>query len=269
MANLFIVPHDFTEVGDAALKHSVFLAKPRKTAIKLLHIVNNKSKVQEAQKKLEEIISNFKNDAIGVEISALVKVGNIFEDIGKIAEDNEAKLIIMGTHGAKGMQKVFGSYAIKVVTSTSVPFLVVQKEKVETQKFENIVVPIDLNKESLQIINIAGDIGRMFDAKIHVIGEKQSDPRLAQQIKIRVSIVKKEFQEKDVKSEIHIVDGSKSFQHKIMTFAKEQNADLIALAYYTSSLFPQFDSYAQSLLTNKENIPCLIVNSKLFSKIYF
>lgn len=269
MANLFIVPHDFTEVGDAALFNSFFLARPRETEIKLLHIVSDKSKGAAAHKKLEEIIEKHKDAAGSLKVTPLVKVGSIFEDIGKIAEDSEAKLIIMGTHGAKGMQKLFGSYAIKVVTSTSVPFLVVQKEKKVMESIKTIVVPIDLSKESLQIINTAGDIARMFGAKVHVVGEKQSDPRLSQQIKVRISIVKKEFEEKDVDSEIHILEGSKSYHTKIMKFALENNADMIAVAYYTSSLFPQFDGHFQSLLTNKENIPCLIANSKLLSKLYF
>ena len=121
-SNLFIVPHDFTSVGDAALKYALYLAKPRKTAIDLLHIVSSKENKRAALKKLTSIIENLDLGVGDVEVNAVVKVGNIFDDIGKIAEDKESRMIVMGTHGAKGMQKLFGSYAIKVVTSTSVPF---------------------------------------------------------------------------------------------------------------------------------------------------
>ncbi|PHR46267.1 MAG: hypothetical protein COA32_11985 [Fluviicola sp.] len=267
-ANLFIVPHDFTSVGDAALKYALFLAKPRKTEIELLHIVSNKSNGKAAHEKLSEIIKNLDLQVGDVDVKPVVKVGNIFDDIGKIAESKEARLIIMGTHGAKGMQKLFGSYAIKVVTSSSVPFLVVQ-DGVEHKEINNIVVPIDLTKESLQIINVAADIARTFDSEVHVLGETQSDPRLAQQIKIRISLVKKEYQEKSVKSNVNLISGSKSYQHKVLTYAKEHKADMIAMAYHSSSLFPQFDKYTQSLITNELNIPCLIVNSKLLSKLYY
>ncbi|MEX2485501.1 MAG: universal stress protein [Brumimicrobium sp.] len=267
-SNLFIVPHDFTSVGDTALKYALFLAKPKKTAIELLHIVSNKSNVEAATKKLEEVIKNLDLKVGDVEVKPVVKVGNIFDDIGKIAESKEARLIIMGTHGATGMQKLFGSYAIKVVTSTSVPFLVVQ-DGVTHSKIENIIVPIDLTKESLQIINVAAEVARTFDAEVHVLAETQSDPRLAQQIKIRVSLVKKEYQEKHVKSRIKLIEGSKSFQFKVLSYAKENKADIIAMAYHSSSLFPQFDKYTQSLISNDDNIPCLIVNSKLLSKLYY
>ena len=267
-SNLFIVPHDFTSVGDAALKYALFMAKPRKTEIELLHIVSNKSNGKAAYEKLTEIIKNLDLQVGDVEVKPVVKVGNIFDDIGKIAESKEARLIIMGTHGAKGMQKLFGSYAIKVVTSSSVPFLVVQ-DGVEHKQIKNIVVPIDLTKESLQIINVAADIARTFDSEIHVLGETQSDPRLAQQIKIRISLVKKEYQEKNVKSNVNLISGSKSYQHKVLNYAKEVGADMVAMAYHSSSLFPQFDKYTQSLISNDLNIPCLIVNSKLLSKLYY
>ena len=267
MSNLFIVPHDFTNVGDSALKYAIHLAKPRNTAIELLHIVSDKSKGMLAFQKLQEIISTLKDSAHGVDIKPLVKVGNIFEDIGKIAEEKEANFIIMGTHGAKGMQKVFGSYAIKVVKSTSVPFLVVQ-DTVHDYKFENIVVPLDETKESLQIINHAANIANMFNSKVYILAEKQSDPRLSQQVKIRISLVNKVYKEKNVNSEVHFLDKSKSYTNSVMEFAKKANADMVALAYHSSSLFT-FDSHSQNLITNDEHIPCLIVNSKLLSKLYY
>lgn len=265
MANLFIVPHDFSQVGDAALKHAIFLAKPRDTEIEVLHIVSEKSKAQAAYNKLQEILSAI--DCQGLSVKSLIKIGNIFEDIGKIAEEKEAKLIIMGTHGATGMQKVFGSYAIKVVTSTSVPFMVVQDAE-PLHKIERIVVPLDETKESLQIINHVGDIARTFDAEVLIIAEKQRDPRLAQQLKIRISLVNKECQEKQVKSDVQILEGSKSYTKKVIEFAKKNNADMIALAYYSSSIF-SFDSHFQSLITNELELPCLIVNAKLLSKLYY
>jgi nucleotide-binding universal stress UspA family protein len=267
MSNLFIVPHDFTSVGDAALQYALFLAKPKSTTIELLHIVSDKSKGKEAYAKLQSIIEKLDLPSPDIQVNPLVKVGSIFDDIGKIAEEKDAGFIIMGTHGAKGMQKVFGSYAIKVVTSTSVPFLVVQ-ESIRQNKIDKIVVPLDESKESLQIINHAASIARLFDAEVHIVAEKQRDPRLLQQVKIRISLVNKEYQEKGVKSEVHYLDGSKSYTKKIMNFAKSIDADMIALAYYSSSLF-SFDSHAQVLMTNDENLPCLIVNSKLLSKLYY
>lgn len=267
MSNLFIVPHDLTSVGDKALNYALFLAKPKSTTIELLHIVNDKSKVKEGYAQLESIIEKIDLTSSDIQVNALVQVGSIFDDIGKIAEEKNAALIVMGTHGAKGMQKVFGSYAIKVVTSTVVPFLIVQ-ESVSQNKMCKIVVPLDESKESLQIIKHAVNMARLCDSEVHIVAEKQRDPRLLQQVKIRISLVSKECQDKGVQSEVHFLEGSKSYSKKIMNFAKNIDADMIALAYYSSSLFST-NNHAQALITNDENLPCLIVNSKLLSKLYY
>ncbi len=269
MAHLYLVPHDFSTVADAAFEHAFFLANPRKAAIKLLHIVSDKSKIVAAEEKLKAVVERFADKNVeGLEVSVLARAGSIFDDIGGIAEELKAQLIVMGTHGAKGMQKLFGSHAIKVVTSTSVPFLVVQ-ETTPPSKINTVIVPIDTSKESLQIINVASYISALFDSKIYILAEKQSDPRLAQQLKVRISLVNKDFNEKKIDSEVVMLESSSPFQKKIRNFAKENGAELIAFAYHSDSLFPQFDGYAQSLITNKEEIPCLVINSKLLSKLYY
>lgn len=267
-ANLFIVPHDYTSVGDAALKYALFLAKPRKTSIMLLHIVSNKDKEKLALEKLEKIIENLDLGVGDGTVQASVAEGNIFDDISKIAEKNDARLIIMGTHGASGMQKLFGSYAMKVVSNSSIPFLVVQ-DGVNQSKLNNIVIPITTSKESLQIVHIAGEIAKTFESKIYVIAEFQSDERLAHQLKIRISLLKNQFEEKGVEAEIEILKTKKSFQKSIIDFAKSKNCDLIAVAHHSSSIFAQFEKYTQDLITNDEYFPCLVVNAKLLSKPYY
>jgi len=269
MANLFLVPHDFTAVGDAAFEHALFLATPIKARVKLIHIVSDKKKTHEALSKLEIVKDSFKDkNPDSLELEVMVKVGSIFDDIGKIADEENAHMVIMGTHGPKGMQKVFGSHAMKVVTSTSVPFLIVQ-EGVIPKKIENIIVPIDTSKESLQVISVASYISSIFDSKIFIVAEKESDLRLSQQLKIRISLVKKEYQEKNINSEVVFLEKGKPFQKKIREFALENNVQLIAFAYHSSSLLPQFDGYAQSLISNNEQIPCIMVNAKLLSKLYY
>lgn len=267
-ANLFIVPHDFTSVGDAALKYAMFLAKPRKTSIMLLHIVSNNTKAKAATDNLQKIIDNLDLGVGDGAVEAKVVEGNIFDDISKIAEKSDARLIIMGTHGATGMQKLFGSYAMKVVANSSVPFLVVQ-DGVDQSKLNSIVVPITTSKESLQIIHIAGEIAKTFDSTIYVIAEHQSDQRLSQQLKVRISLVKNQFEEKGVKAEIEILKSNKSFQKTIIEYAKKNNCDLIAVAHHSSSIFSQFEKYTQDLMTNDEYLPCLVVNAKLLSKLYY
>ena len=54
-----------------------------------------------------------------------------------------------------------------------------------------------------------------------------------------------------------------------MKYANEKNIDLISIAYHSESLLPQFDTFAQSLITNEQQLPCMVLNSKLASALYF
>lgn len=265
--NLYIVPHDFTPVGDAAYRYALHLGKHVHTEIQLLHLTTSKGDSMRANAKMDEVISRFEIPS-GVEITKLIKEGSIFEDIGKISKSEGAQLIIMGTHGSSGLQRLFGSNAMKVVTSTETPFLIVQKDT-PLNELKNIVVPIDLTKESLQIINIAGDMANIYGATVHVVGEKQNDELLSQQMKNRILIVKNQYDERNVPNSVEFMKGGGSFQKKVMTYCKEKNIDLIALAYHSESLLPQFDTFAQSLITNDQKLPCMVLNSKLASALYF
>ena len=115
----FVVPHDFSEAANNALMQAIEIAKPSGNKVHILHVVSKENEVQEAKSKLNEILSSssYQN------LEKHIKNGSIFNVIGEFAEEKSATAIIMGTHGAKGMQKIFGSFAMKVIISTSTPFI--------------------------------------------------------------------------------------------------------------------------------------------------
>lgn len=265
--NLYIVPHDLTSVGDSALDYALFLGNHVRTEVMILHLVDNKAKVQAVKAKLDAIVAG-KSVPSHVELTVHVETGDIFSDISRIANKEHAQLIIMGTHGARGFQKLTGSHAMKVITSCDVPFLIVQ-DGTKHVEITNIVVPIDLTKESLQIVSPAGDLARIFDATVHVIGEKHNDEGLSQQTKNRVLLIRNKYDEKGAKCEVHLLKNGGSYAKKIMQYVVENNINVIAIAYHSESLLPQFDSFAQSLITNDMKLPCMIIAAKQSGNLYF
>ena len=265
--NLYIVPYDFTPVTEKALEYAIHLGKRVDAEILILHLSPDKSKGMLMLKEMENLKANLVVPS-GLTITTMVKVGDIFTDINRIAKEEKAQLIIMGTHGVRGLQRISGSYAMRLVMSAEVPFLIVQKNT-EIVEISQIAVPIDLTKESLQIINIAGDIANILKAKVNVLAEEQSDEILNTRIKNRIGIVSKQYEDRDIKAEVCFLDHSGAYGKKIMQFVNQNDVGLIALSYHSESLLPQFDSFAQNLITNKSALPVLIINSKLASALYF
>lgn len=76
--------------------------------------------VQAAEQKMESFLAGMKD------IKAKVLVGDVAEEIIRHAEENGMDMIVMGTHGYKGLEKVmFGSVAEKVVRSSPCPVLTI------------------------------------------------------------------------------------------------------------------------------------------------
>lgn len=265
--NLYIVPHDLTEVGSNALRYALHLCKRVEAEIRILHLASSKAGINAASMKIDAIIDQLEVP-VGATVTKQVQEGSIFEDIGRIATKAGAQLIVMGTHGQQGFQKLFRSHAMKVITSCDIPFLIIQKTT-EIKDIEKIVVPINLTKESLQVVNLAGDVANIYGATVHVVGAKQNDELLNQQMKNRILIVKKQYEERSVPCMVEFLKDSGSYSKRVMDYSKKNGIDMIAIAYYSESLIPQFDTFAQSLITNSEQLPCLVLNSKQASALYF
>ena len=263
-----LVPHDFTPVADNAVTYAINLASAIGANVDLLHLVKDSKEALSAKSKFEQIVAKIGTPPNNVAVNFHVKIGSIYTDIASKATELHSTLIIMGTHGAKGMQKLFGSFAIKVITSTHVPFLVVQEQFIG-MNMSKIVVPIDETQESLQIEQVATGLAEILNSEIHVISEKKIDSNLKLKLAVHSGLFTKQLKAKNLPYQTKILERKKGFAADIVTYTVGVKANLIAFAYHSDSLFPQFDSFAQSLITNKEGVPVLVLNSKEAGNYFF
>ena len=254
----FIVPHDFTEVADIALQHAIATAKPLSAQVYVLHVVAKEKNIREAETKLNEIISA--NKKSGVELVPVVRVGSIFEDIGEFAAEHHAELIFMGTHGAHGWQHLTGSHALKVITSSTVPFIVVQEKGIKETGYDDIVVPMDLNKETKQKLAIVADLAVFFKSRVHVITPDETDEFLRHQVKANIQFANKFFKERGIEVTTTLAPSS-GFDKEVVKHAVNIDADLIAIMNLNRSNFlgTITANYEQYIITNDAKIPALVV----------
>lgn len=254
----YIVPHDFTEVADVALQHAIATAKPLNGKVYLLHVVNKEKEIADAEGKLNDLIAKYSN---GVEVIPSIRVGNIFEDIGEFAAEMHAELIFMGTHGTQGWQHLTGMNALKVITRSSVPFIISQERPVKEGGYENIIVPLDLNKETKQKLAIVANIAKYFNSKVHVITPEETDEFLRHQVKANIVFAKKYFAERDLEVTTHVAPNS-GFDKEVIKHAVKMDGDLIAIMNLNkgSLLGTLMASHEEYIITNDAQIPVLIMN---------
>lgn len=263
MSKIIIVPTDFTPIADNALEHAVAVAKTINAKIALLHIVPKKSHVEEAKTRLSMMLERPELKSLDVEIDPIVRVGTIFEDIGDVAEELGADLILMGTHGMKGLQFITGSRALKVITSSSTPFVVVQESKIKATGYDDIVVPLDLSKETKQKLTIVAQMAKYFKSRVHLIIPRESDEFLKNQLDRNLNYAKQFFSEQQIELTTKVSDEkSGGFDDGIIQYASEINADLIAIMNLAANSLVGMlgSSYVQNILTNEAQVPVLIVN---------
>lgn len=254
-----LVPTDFTSVAETALKHAVKIAKIMNGEIVLLHVVDRDNRTEEARAKLDPIA-----EAVGKEhnIPTVGKVvtGNIFEDIDKVADYEAARLIIMGTHGRKGIQHITGSYAMKVITSSTIPFIVVQ-DKIVPPAYTNIVFPIDFKAETKTKISVTASMANKLGAKVHIFADFEDDKFDKQNIDNNVVYTKKFFDKQGIDYVVEYADGPGDFVKQIIRYSASINADFIAilnLNYRSINAF--LKNSEEELITNEAQIPVLMVN---------
>ena len=257
-AKNFIVPHDFTEVANIALEHAIATAKPINAEIYVLHVVAKGKDIKEAEAKLNAVVSKYDNT---VKIIPSIRVGNIFEDIGDFASEHHAELIFMGTHGAQGWQHLTGMNALKVITHSSVPFVIVQERTPKETGYDDIVVPLDLNKETKQKLAIVSSLAKYFNSRVHVVTPEETDEFLRHKVKANILFAKKYFEERNIAVTTTVV-GSSNFGKHVVNHAKTVGADLIAIMNLNkNSIFGGLTSnHEEMIITNDAQIPTLIMN---------
>jgi nucleotide-binding universal stress UspA family protein len=258
-----LIPWDFTPVADYALLHGQKIAKGiGSKKIALIHITKKEKDNADAMVKLEQVA---KENAIkmNLEIEPLVREGSIFTTIGEVASDVNAELVIMGTHGLHGMQKLTGSWALKVIVSSKVPFVVVQ-EPPKDQPLKDIVFPIDFKWENKEKLNWASYFYNYFSPKFHILKPNTTDVGFINKIKANITFARKFMEGKGISYELYTVDGAKNFAVETIDFAKNMDADLILIVSTKNIGFSDYmlGASEQYIIANSAKIPVMVINPR-------
>lgn len=263
--NKILVPTDFTKVADNAMSHAMRLAKHTGAEVYLLHVVANQDETEVTRRKLELEQQRAQAMESEVRVHKLVRVGSIFDDIGDAAAEIDANLIVMGTHGMRGMQFITGSRALRVITSSNVPFVVVQERPIKEGGYDSIVVPLDLQKETRQKLTVVAEMARTFNSKVHLIVPKEEDEFLHKQLQNHIKFANQYLDERGIKHDAVIAsEDSGDFVKAVIKHAVSVDADLIAIMNLAQgNIFGVLGvPYEQEVITNEAQIPVMCMNPR-------
>ena len=232
---IILVPTDFSEAASTAINHAVKIATAAGDEVRLIHIVNKdtKSKLKKAGESLDDLNAKMKAQVeeleakYGIKADYHLREGSIFTTIGEVAEEIGARLLVMGTHGVVGMQHITGAWAVKVITSSPVPTIIVQKKNIGDHGYKTIVFPIDSSRETKQKVIHTISMAKHFGSKVHLFASKETDEFLNNALNNNIAWAENMFKKNDVSYEVAHADGNHAKQ--TINYAAKVNADLIVI----------------------------------------
>jgi nucleotide-binding universal stress UspA family protein len=263
---LIVVPWDFTHVAGHALAHAVKISRMIGNDICLLHIVSpGITSKEEAKKKVHlQQLTEENSKKYNARISYHISKGSIFKAIAEFANEKEASLVVMGTHGMKGMQKLTGSWALKVIVKSKMPFIVVQDPPADQERYHNIVFPVDFRGENKEKMKMAIFMGKYFESKVHMFVAVSTDKNLLKKTNINVNFAVKYLIQNNIEYEIHEIPKG-NFAQQTIDFAQKINADLILIVTTKNITFADYvvGASEQYIIANSSKIPVCCVNPKV------
>jgi len=238
-----LVPTDFSDQAEKALKVAVQLAKKYNSEIHMLHMIelpmhqiiatSNFSELPEAVFFMKVAHNNFEKaldrDYLeDVDIYENIKFNQASEGILEACEEDDIDLIVMGSHGASGIKEMFiGSTAERVVRTAKKPVLVI-KNNTEEFEFENFVFASDFNYDNKKTYKQAANLAKYWNSKIHLLMVNT-----AGNFKTTTDAEKlmKEFtKDIDYNNITFNIFNDMTVEKGILNFSKSINADLIGIS---------------------------------------
>lgn len=274
--NKILIPFDFSETAELALEHAVFMAKLHKADIILLHVIESysftsaisqafsksqtefESKVESsANERLQQLSDKLHHDS-GMGVNYRTEVGKIYKKIISVADEMNADIIIMGTHGVSGFQEfLVGSNTYRVVMGASCPVISVQTHSRKIG-FKDIVLPIDNSHSSRQKVKHAVEIARHYNSVIHIAGiMTMSDVDLQRRFEVKIHQVQDYLDQHEVPHSTKIFKGDNTASITL-DFSNSVNADLIIIMTDQESTGIFLGNYAQQII-NHSKVPVMSI----------
>ena len=152
MTYMILVPLDGSQIGETALGYSESLARSVKGSITLLHVAPGghapADQMRKADAYLQDIATRLEKNGVRAEV-AIAYGGSVSNWIAEEADSRQANIVVMGTHGRTGLDRMLhGSIAQDVLQRSRIPVLVVKAgEDSRAERFQEpgpcLVVSLD------------------------------------------------------------------------------------------------------------------------------
>lgn len=237
-----LIPTDFSDHAEYALKVAAQIAKKNNGEIILLHMLELPHEASDAVGAGHDIpeIMFFKNAAIrrledlmdeeyldGLKVSEIIQFELAFDGILNISKKNNVDLIVMGSHGASGFKEMFvGSNAEKVVRNSEIPVLIIKKEE-ENFEVNDFVFASNFTEEIKKPFHKVLEFADKFGATLHLVTINTPNNFMSTtEAENNLNSFLSNFSTTNIKKHIY---NETNVEKGVLNFSNSINADLIGM----------------------------------------
>jgi nucleotide-binding universal stress UspA family protein len=290
-----LCPTDFSEFSTGALQQAIALGRRYRAEITCLHVIptlmppsvgfalpprSDPRARQAALEQLGRFVAPLR--AAGFEPRLEVREASVAPSILELAESLPADLVVMGTHGLSGFERMMlGSVAEKVLRGAACPVLTVPRGALQARTgpaadFERILCPLDFADPSRRALRLALFLAADHASRVVLLNvvEGLVDDGLRDWSRFTVPEYRKALLE-DARVRLHdaldpeertgleveeVVASGKAYA-EILRVAEDRSCDLIVMGTHGSALGKAlFGSTAQHVV-RAASCPVLTVRS--------
>jgi nucleotide-binding universal stress UspA family protein len=181
-----LVPHDFSAHADAALALAAALARENGAALHLFHTYEIPlgaippygilvpdgllESVREAAARELAKAARAAERAGVTPVTHLAHATSPPAGIAEAAQEFGADLIVMGTHGLRGIKHaLLGSVAERTARIAPCPVLTVRAGAPSDARFRKLLVPLDFSPHTDQVLELAIELAKQHGAELHLL----------------------------------------------------------------------------------------------------
>ncbi|MEE2700425.1 MAG: universal stress protein [Bacteroidota bacterium] len=270
-----LVPIGFSDQSMIALEQAFNLAKIKRSKIILLSVIEDPSKIeslflddkthelqQKVNKKLVEVGKDYA-EKYNIETDTMVAKGRVYEKIIDVAEMLSADLIVMGTNGTpqEVMKRVIGSNAERVVRFAHCPVITI-KGKDHKNACKNIILPLDLEKQTKEKVTLAIEYARYWNATIRIVSVLLKDRQEIKDKLLRnLNQVEKFITDANLSCTAELLEGQKGkgLAASILDYEKKFESDLILIMTKEEDMFSNKLGAAAREIIYHSDIPVMSI----------
>jgi nucleotide-binding universal stress UspA family protein len=269
-----LVPVDFSPTALKAVDHAASIAKAFESKITLMHVkesYGHEMLILEANKdyflneeydviarnNLQKIADDV-YERYGLKANLVLTAGRVSGEVSQIVDDEKVDVVVMGTHGTKGLEELLlGSNAFKVVSKVNVPVLTV-RQSAENTNYGTIVMPMDNTFHSREKVAFVETIASAYQSEIIIpVFEWGLSDQQSSILKARIKQVEDYLKQNGHQCTVEFYSTGRSGDMTI-DIAKNRNANLIVIMTdQEDSGF--FSSSAAQKVVNHSPIPVLSI----------